>query len=42
MHTIIEDIIKMAQKYILKKSSEPKQKGNNLELFNKFQKFPKV
>ena len=37
--TITEDIIKMAQKSILEKSPGPKPKGNNLELFNEFQKF---
>ena len=36
--TITEDTIKMAQKSILEKSSGPKQKGNNLVLFNEFNK----
>ena len=36
---ITEDTIKMAQKSILEKSPGPKPKGNNLELFNEFQKF---
>ena len=36
---ITEDTIKMAQKSILEKSPGPKPKGDNLELFNEFQKF---
>ena len=39
IHIITEDTIKMAQKSILEKSPGPKPKGNNLELFNEFQKF---
>jgi len=37
--TITENIIKMAQKSILEKSSGPKPKGDNLALFNEFHKF---
>ena len=36
--TITENTIKMAQKSILESSAGPKPKGNNLELFNEFQK----
>lgn len=36
---ITENTIKMAQKSILEKSAGPKPKGNNLALFNEFQKF---
>jgi len=36
--TITEDTIRMAQKSILEKSAGPKPKGNNLKLFDEFQK----